>query len=116
MFMIMIKADRSYGWDLPVKLQLVLPDGSKQEGELKLYEQPRDQWLMILVGEITRNSGTVEFSMNETDCYRGKSGVVVKGVRIQPKKEFSMNETDCYRRKSGVVVKGVRIQPKKKCQ
>ncbi|KAK4746371.1 hypothetical protein SAY87_012683 [Trapa incisa] len=87
MFMIMIKADRSDGWDLPVKLQLVLPDGSKQEGELNLCEQPRDEWLMIPVGEITRNSGTVEFSMNETDCNRWKSGVVVKGVLIQPKKK-----------------------------
>ncbi|KAK4804859.1 hypothetical protein SAY86_004676 [Trapa natans] len=91
-FEILIRANYSSGWEAPVNLRLVLPDGTKQEGKLNLHEQPKDKWLDIPAGEIrmaswSGDSEIIEFSMYETENLNWKSGLVVKGVRFQPRKQ-----------------------------
>ncbi|KAJ4702547.1 Protein PHLOEM PROTEIN 2-LIKE like [Melia azedarach] len=50
-FVAMMK-DHSYGWENPVKLGLLLPNGSKKEHQRDLREiKQRNQWTEIPVGE-----------------------------------------------------------------
>lgn len=87
---VILMRETSYGWEVPVDLELVLPGGTKRRGEINLDRQPRDRWLEIPAGELrtaaSENSGTIEFSMHQCRQLHWKSGLVVKGVRIQPKK------------------------------
>ncbi|WP_411024814.1 hypothetical protein, partial [Salmonella sp. s57610] len=86
-FLVMMK-DLAYGWEVPVKLRLILPDGNSQEHEENLKEKPKGKWMEISVGELrttTENSGDIQFSLDEYNCGLWKRGLVIKGVIIRPK-------------------------------
>ena len=88
---VMVK-QQAYGWDNvnPVNVSLNLPDGSKSERKVNVMSvQPREQWVEIPAGIFKTSpenqQGEITFSLNE---YRGgtwKRGLVIKGVKIQPK-------------------------------
>lgn len=86
-FVVMLK-DPAYGWEIPVNLRLTLPDGSKQEHKENLMEKPRGKWIEIPAGEIkssTEKTGEMEFSLYEYEGGKWKKGLLIKGVKIQPK-------------------------------
>ncbi|KAF3450036.1 hypothetical protein FNV43_RR06115 [Rhamnella rubrinervis] len=90
-FVIMLK-DPAYGWQVPVNIKLVFPDGTRQESKVNLMEKVRGQWIKIPAGEFqtpVRKQGEIEFSMMETKGGEWKKGLVVKGVTIQPKSRVS---------------------------
>ncbi|KAF8115061.1 hypothetical protein N665_0030s0103 [Sinapis alba] len=82
--------DPAYGWDTPVNVKLVLPNGKDkpQEKKVSLREQTRYQWVDIIVGEFKheRDSvGEISFSMYEHAAGVWKKGLFLKGVAIRPK-------------------------------
>ncbi|KAI3664886.1 hypothetical protein L6452_43497 [Arctium lappa] len=84
-FVVMLK-DPAYGWEVPINIRLVLPDGNKQERKENLTEKPRSNWFEIMVGEFTVNKeGCVEFSLYEYEGGAWKRGLLVKGAAIRPK-------------------------------
>lgn len=86
-FLVMMK-DPAYGWEVPIKLRLTLPDGKSQEHEENLKEKPKGQWVEIPVGELrtsTGNSGDIQFSLYEYHGGLWKRGLLIKGVAIRPK-------------------------------
>ncbi|XP_042499573.1 F-box protein PP2-A15-like isoform X2 [Macadamia integrifolia] len=86
-FVVMLKA-HAHGWDVPVNLELILPDGKKHEHEESLLSNPNGQWVEILVGEFMTSQdmdGDLQFSLLEIKGGNCKSGLVIKGVIIRPK-------------------------------
>lgn len=86
-FVVMLK-DPAYGWEDPVNVRLTLPDGSRQERKENLMEKPRGRWIDIPAGEIkssTEKTGEMEFSLYEYEGGKWKRGLLIKGVKIQPK-------------------------------
>lgn len=90
-FVVMIR-ERGYGWHVPVKISLVLPDGSRQERKVRLDEMLREKWVEITAGEITTRSendattsSEMEVSMFEFEGGNWKSGILIKKVVIRPK-------------------------------
>ncbi|KAG2318430.1 hypothetical protein Bca4012_055358 [Brassica carinata] len=82
--------DPAYGWDTPVNVKLVLPNGKDkpQEKKVSLREQPRYQWVDIRVGEFkheTDSAGEITFSMYEHAAGVWKKGLFLKGVAIRAK-------------------------------
>lgn len=81
--------DPAYGWDTPVNLKLVLPNGTPHEQKVSLRELPRYQWVDIRVGEFVPEksaAGEITFSMYEHEAGVWKKGLFLKGVVIRPKK------------------------------
>lgn len=75
------------GWDVPVKFELRLPDGTLRQREEMLQDKPRGQWLEIKVGEVEAQQGLkglMEISMSEHGTH-WKSGLAIKGIKIVPK-------------------------------
>ncbi|KAK3430346.1 hypothetical protein EUGRSUZ_E01887 [Eucalyptus grandis] len=73
------------GWQIPVNIQLTLPDGTKQEHKENLMEKPRG--IEIKAGELSTSKhkeGEMKVSMFEHGGH-WKRGLVVKGVLIRPK-------------------------------
>ncbi|KAH6764841.1 phloem protein 2-A1 [Perilla frutescens var. frutescens] len=86
-FVVMLK-DPAYGWEVPVNLRLTSPDGCRQEHKENLMEKPRGRWIEIPAGEIkssTHKNGEMEFSLFEYEAGTWKKGLLIKGVKIQPK-------------------------------
>ncbi|XP_057510722.1 protein PHLOEM PROTEIN 2-LIKE A1-like [Actinidia eriantha] len=86
-FVVMLK-DPSYGWEVPVNLRLILPDGNTQQHEENLMQKPRGQWIEIPAGEFSTSPekiGDIQFSLYEYKGGKWKRGLVVKGVAIRPK-------------------------------
>lgn len=82
--------DPAYGWDTPVNIKLVLPNGNHklQEQKVSLREIPRYQWVDIIVGEFKpekNSAGEITFSMYEHESGLWKKGLFLKGVDICPK-------------------------------
>ncbi|KAK9681610.1 hypothetical protein RND81_10G014700 [Saponaria officinalis] len=78
----------SYGWEVPIKLRLTLPNGTKQEHQECLKEKPKEEWVPIRVGEFvasSENVGDVQFSLFEYEGGNWKKGLVIKGANIEPK-------------------------------
>lgn len=88
MFEVMLK-DPAYGWEVPINLRLVGPDGKVQERTGKLMDIPRGRWVMLHVGEIPISSensgGQVEYSLYEYHGGNWKRGLLVKGAIIRLK-------------------------------
>ncbi|OVA11830.1 Phloem protein 2-like [Macleaya cordata] len=90
-FLLMLK-DHSYGWDVPVNLRLVFPNGATQhQHKVNLQTRPRSQWVELHVGEFQtppnkQEKAEIQFSMFEYEGGQWKRGLVIKGVIIQPKK------------------------------
>ncbi|KAD3640390.1 hypothetical protein R6Q59_003212 [Mikania micrantha] len=86
-FVVMLK-DPAYGWEVPINVRLILPDGKIQEHKECLIETPRSKWLEIPVGEFMvepTKRGFVEFSLYEYEGGAWKKGLMVKGASIRPK-------------------------------
>ncbi|KAI3455833.1 hypothetical protein Pfo_012496 [Paulownia fortunei] len=86
-FVVMLK-DPAYGWEVPVNLRLILPDGSRQEHKENLMEKQRGQWIEIPAGEFKSSAekvGQMEFSLYDYEGGKWKRGLLIKGVSIRPK-------------------------------
>ncbi|KAF5779269.1 putative phloem protein [Helianthus annuus] len=86
-FVVMLK-DPAYGWEVPVNVRLILPDGNKQQHKENLMEKPRSTWVEIPVGEFMvqpKKEGFVEFSLYEYEGGAWKRGLLIKGAAIRPK-------------------------------
>lgn len=85
-FVVMLK-NSAKGWESPVNLLLILPDGSTQLNQESLNLKPKEQWIEIPAGNFTMSPsmiGDIKFSLEE----RGnewKEGLLIKGVVIQKK-------------------------------
>jgi len=80
--------DSSSGWQVPVNLRLTFPNGNKEERKEKLNRRPREEWIRIPIGEFEtsmENQGVIEFSLYEYERGNWKTGLVIKGVVIEPK-------------------------------
>ncbi|KAL9236633.1 hypothetical protein vseg_011277 [Gypsophila vaccaria] len=78
----------SYGWEVPIKLRLTLPNGTKQEHQECLKDKPKEQWIRLHVGDFvvsTENLGQVEFSLFEYEGGNWKKGLIIKGAIIEPR-------------------------------
>lgn len=87
-FVVMLK-DSGYGWEVPVNIQLVLPDGNVQEHKESLMRKPREEWIEIPAGEfrmLPEKVGEMQFSFFEYQGGKWKRGLIIKGAAIQPKK------------------------------
>ncbi|KAH7837926.1 hypothetical protein Vadar_019626 [Vaccinium darrowii] len=86
-FLVMLK-DSSFGWEVPVNVKLILPDGTTQQHQEKFMAKPRGSWIEIPAGEFGTSSekiGDIQFSLYETESGQWKSGLIIKGVVIRPK-------------------------------
>lgn len=74
-------------WPLPVNLELHLPDGSKLISTESLAKKPKEKWIKLRIGKFLmepKNVGEMYFYLFET-CQIYKSGLVLKGLRFDPK-------------------------------
>ncbi|XP_060192644.1 lectin-like [Lycium barbarum] len=87
-FIVMLK-DPAYGWENPVNLRLILPDGVPQEHTENMVERPREKWIEIPAGEFMtsadQKNGEIEFYLYEYEGGHWKRGLVIKGAVIRPK-------------------------------
>ncbi|KAK6797074.1 hypothetical protein RDI58_004775 [Solanum bulbocastanum] len=87
-FIVMLK-DPAYGWENPVNLRLILPDGSRQGHTENMVEKPREKWIEIPAGEFMtsadQKNGEIEFSLYEYEGGNWKKGLVIKGAVLRPK-------------------------------
>nr|BAK79141.1 phloem lectin-like protein [Benincasa hispida] len=79
--------ESAYDWKNPVNLELKQPDGLTIVTHESLENQSRDTWFQIKVGEFKVDDvgGKLAFTLYEHGQY-WKSGLVVRGVEILPKK------------------------------
>ncbi|MQM07210.1 hypothetical protein Taro_040048 [Colocasia esculenta] len=90
-FIVMIN-HTSYGWNVPVNLGLEDGEGKVQRQVASLMDKPRGEWIELKVGEFktSREAGSngkeVKVSLFEYDGGAWKNGLVVKGIRVRPKK------------------------------
>jgi hypothetical protein len=80
------------GWELPIVLKLSLPDGRVRERQVSLMEKPRKQWIELNVGNFESKdgeSGEVGFDLFEHGDH-WKSGLIVKGAILRPKKQITL--------------------------
>ncbi|KAE8037273.1 hypothetical protein FH972_009874 [Carpinus fangiana] len=76
------------GWELPIRLNLTLPDGRVQRRQISLLEKPRRQWIELNFGNFqTKNgeSGEVGFQCIGSEGRYWKHGLIIKGAIIRPK-------------------------------
>ncbi|PHU25702.1 hypothetical protein BC332_04034 [Capsicum chinense] len=87
-FIVMIK-DPAYGWENPVNLRLILPDGSRQGHTENMVEKPLEKWIEIPAGEFmtsaNQKNGEIEFSLYEYEGGNWKRGLVIKGAVLRAK-------------------------------
>ncbi|KAF7847798.1 hypothetical protein BT93_L2566 [Corymbia citriodora subsp. variegata] len=80
----------SYGWGVPVKIIITLPDGLELKCEESLQHKRREEWIHVLMGEFmtsSENIGEIRFCISEPSTTNRKHGLVVKGVAFRPKTE-----------------------------
>ncbi|KAE8037269.1 hypothetical protein FH972_009870 [Carpinus fangiana] len=78
----------AFGWELPLILNLTLPDGRVQVRQISLLEKPRRQWIELNFGNFqTKNgeSGEVVFGIRERGGRHFIHGIIIKGAVIRPK-------------------------------
>ncbi|KAJ4977172.1 hypothetical protein NE237_002278 [Protea cynaroides] len=87
-FVVMLKKNCAYGWEVPVNLRLVLPDGKTEKHKEYLHSKPRGEWMELKVAEFQASpekAGDMQFSLYEIERLNWKSGLIIKGVKIRPK-------------------------------
>ncbi|KAF8032257.1 hypothetical protein BT93_D1247 [Corymbia citriodora subsp. variegata] len=85
-----------FRWPSPVKLELDLPDGTKQTCTERLTRKPREEWIKLHVGEFmmgSKNVGRIYFALHGT-VDTEKSGLILRGVLIHPKDGAKHNQFD----------------------
>ncbi|RZC84765.1 hypothetical protein C5167_047552 [Papaver somniferum] len=94
-FIVMLR-ERSYGWGKPVNLCLVLPDGQRLDQTLVLETMPKSTWIEIHVGDFQTpeqqpgdQEKQVKFNLSEQETLFWKSGLVIEGAIVRPKKSSS---------------------------
>ncbi|KAI3966562.1 hypothetical protein MKW92_003191 [Papaver armeniacum] len=92
LFVVMLK-NSAYGWEAPVNLRLVHPDGKTQQRKENLQVKPKSQWIELHVGEFQtppqpddKQEKEIQFSLFEYEDGNWKRGLVIKGVIVRPKK------------------------------
>ncbi|KAI3879143.1 hypothetical protein MKX03_010647 [Papaver bracteatum] len=92
LFVVMLK-NSAYGWEAPVNLRLVHPDGKTQQRKENLQVKPKSQWIELHAGEFQtppqpddKQEKEIQFSLFEYEDGRWKRGLVIKGVIVRPKK------------------------------
>ncbi|KAI3860066.1 hypothetical protein MKW92_029464 [Papaver armeniacum] len=92
LFVVMLK-NSAYGWEAPVNLRLVHPDGKTQQRKENLQVKPKSQWIELHVGEFQtppqpddKQEKEIQFSLFEYEDGKWKRGLVIKGVIVRPKK------------------------------
>ena len=70
------------GWNLPVKIAVCLPNGSRKEICVNLSCRPREQWFEISVGRFSTCPGVINFSFCQLNSCYIKTELVIKGVKI----------------------------------
>ncbi|KAL5977216.1 hypothetical protein ACLOJK_021558 [Asimina triloba] len=87
-FVVMID-DPAYGWNEPVTLKLVCPDGKVQERKEGLKQKPRGEWMEVHAGDFRTSmekGGEIQFTLLNYNS-DWKRGLVVKGAVIRPNKK-----------------------------
>ncbi|KAI3967612.1 hypothetical protein MKW92_003487 [Papaver armeniacum] len=89
-FVVMFEAG-SYGWGVPVDLCLVLPNGERLVRRVNLNTMPKSRWVEIHVGDFKTPHKAdpvkeVSFIMFEHEMLNWKSGLVIEGAIVRPKK------------------------------
>ncbi|KAL5731480.1 hypothetical protein ACHQM5_004204 [Ranunculus cassubicifolius] len=82
--------EHAYGWETPVNIRLTLPSGGIIQRKEALMTRPRGEWITLEVGEIYTSPdkmGEMEISMFEYEGGKWKSGLIIKGIVIRPKKQ-----------------------------
>lgn len=77
--------NQATGWNIPVKISLSLPNGTKQEILVDMSNRPREQWLEISAGMFRtcpENLGEIKFSFSQVDTNYFKTGLVIKGAKV----------------------------------
>ncbi|BAH91933.1 Os02g0813133 [Oryza sativa Japonica Group] len=98
-------ADRSYGLDFPFQEASVSIGGSITARQVKDIENPQkraDGWMELKLGELYNeegDDGEVCISFMETKGGHWKSGLVVQGIEIRPKKSPPLNSLACSHEK-----------------
>jgi len=90
--------ERPYGWEVPIKFSVTTPDGEPVELEECLNERRGESqgtnggWMGVVGGEFTArptadddDDSHIEFDMKEVAVLFSKGGLLLDGVRIQPK-------------------------------
>ena len=89
--LVVMLTNAASGWEIPVNVALNLPDGRKQEQKVNMLQQPREQWTEIPVGEFRTAPeirGEIQSSIYEFHGGKWKRGLLIKGVKIQPKIKY----------------------------
>ncbi|KAL5731549.1 hypothetical protein ACHQM5_004268 [Ranunculus cassubicifolius] len=87
-YMINLDVDAS-GWTNPICIEFHV-QGIVRKTHLNLLTKPQGQWIELQVGEFdmsTGGIGDVFFRIMGTESLRWKSGFLVKGVIVRPKRE-----------------------------
>lgn len=73
-------------WDIPAKVQLMVPEKDLQERELQLVDLERNEWVEIYAGvfDARPHKAKVEFYLYQYDNKKKKTGLVVKGAILRP--------------------------------
>ena len=87
--------ERPHGWNaLPIKFSIKTPDGEEMETEhiLAAIGLPinSDRWMEVVAGEFIvkaayEDSSIIEFCMKEVQSNFWKRGLLIQGVKIEPK-------------------------------
>ncbi|MCL7036153.1 hypothetical protein MKW94_012082 [Papaver nudicaule] len=92
LFVVMLK-NSAYGWEAPVNLRLVHPDGKIQQRKENLQIKPKLEWIELHVGEFQtppqpddKQEKEIQFSLYEYEDGNWKRGLIIKGVIVRPKK------------------------------
>ncbi|KAF8023705.1 hypothetical protein BT93_F1020 [Corymbia citriodora subsp. variegata] len=78
--------ESSQGWDVPVNINVTLPDKSNLERTESLQHIPQRERTNIFMGEFMTSSENIgEITFHISECSNNwKQGLVVKGVAFQP--------------------------------
>lgn len=86
--MVMLK-EPTKGWEEPVNLRFILPNGAIIDRTKNLKIKPRNRWMELYLGEFeietAENDEAIEFALLQKNTYVLKKGLVIKGVIVRPK-------------------------------
>ncbi|GMN54592.1 hypothetical protein TIFTF001_023717 [Ficus carica] len=88
------------GWNLPVKIAVCLPNGTRKEICVNLSCRPKEQWFEISAGRFSTCPGVINFSLCQLDgC--AKTGLVIK-EKHAAKEQRAAEESNAAARETDV--------------